>query len=160
MEFLGFSVTQLCICLFIALLLAAARSDAKSFIIPNRLNVAVFALYVPYVLSAPTPIQWIMTSVVAGGVLLAGFALFAAGYMGGGDVKLLASTALWAGPGMVLAFVVLTASAGGVLSAVVLLQCRYGWVLGLSSAEGPRAVPYGIAIATGGVFVALQLLTR
>jgi prepilin peptidase CpaA len=160
MEFLGFSVTQLCVCLFIALLLAAACSDAKSFIIPNRLNVAVFALYVPYVLSAPTPIQWGMAGIVAGGVLLAGFALFAAGYIGGGDVKLLAATALWAGPEMVLVFVVLTALAGGVLSAAVLLQCRYGWVLGFSPTDGARAVPYGIAIATSGVFVAQQLLTR
>jgi len=42
----------------------------------------------------------------------------------------------------------------------VLMQRRYGWVLGFSSGEEASAVPYGIAIAAGGLFVAYTLFTR
>ena len=156
----GFSIDRLCLVLFAGLLLAAAWSDARSYTISNRLNGAIAALYIPYVLSAPVPVEWMPAVLVAGTILLIGFGLFAFGHMGGGDVKLLTASALWAGPELTLAFLLLTAIAGGLLSAVLLMQNRYGWVLGFASGDDAAVVPYGIAIASGGLFVSFTLLTR
>ena len=97
---------------------------------------------------------------VAGALLLIGFGLFAFGHIGGGDVKLLAASALWAGPELILAFLLLTAMAGGLLSAALLVQNRYGWVLGFASGDEGAVVPYGVALAAGGLFVSFTLLTR
>ena len=47
----------------------------------------------------------------------AGTAAFAAGALGGGDVKLLAAASLFAGPGLISDFLLVTALAGGVLGA-------------------------------------------
>lgn len=156
----AFSIDRLCLVLFAALLLAAAWSDAKSYTIANRLNFAIAALYVPYVLSVPAPVDWTAALLVAAALLLIGFWLFAFGHIGGGDVKLLAASALWAGSELILAFLLLTAMAGGLLSAALLVQNRYGWVLGFASGDEAAVVPYGIAISAGGLFVSFTLLTR
>jgi prepilin peptidase CpaA len=65
--------------------------------------------------------------------------------LGGGDVKLLAASALWTGSAALLPFLTATALAGGLLAAVFLVFARRG---------GRRvALPYGVAIAAGGLLV-------
>jgi prepilin peptidase CpaA len=50
-----------------------------------------------------------------------GAAAFCAGLFGGGDVKLLAATALFVGPADITGFLMLVALAGGVLSMTMLV---------------------------------------
>ena len=81
--------------------------------------------------------------------------------MGAGDVKLIAATAVWAGTEHTLAFMLLTAIAGGVVSMAVIVRNNYGWVIGWPAAENTmKLVPYGIAIAAAGLFVAAKLIVN
>ena len=151
---------------FAGLLLAAALSDVRSLTIPNRICVAIALLYPAYVLTAPQDVNWTGAAMVAGGFLAAGFIFFALRAMGGGDAKLLAAAALWAGPELILPFVFLTAVAGGGMAVVLWLRHLY------SRAAAPsllfatptdsdflkRPMPYGVAIAAGGLYVAFTIL--
>jgi prepilin peptidase CpaA len=81
-------------------------------------------------------------------VLLVGFILFARSLFGGGDVKLMAAMALWTGFVALPRFVLITTLAGGIL-ALAFLILRYAR---RSTGEGlDRRLPYGIAIAAGGL---------
>ena len=75
-------------------------------------------------------------------------ALFAAGAVGGGDVKLLSALALWIKPLWFVQLLVVMALAGGVLSVLSIV-----WRLRQRERRGARGVPYGIAIALGGLWV-------
>ena len=101
--------------------------------------------------------------------------LFGAPIMGAGDFKLLAVTGLWAGPHFLALFLVIAAIAGGLLALAVALGAqirnrlarrkpRKGrrrfapltFLRGLMSAEEATTlaripIPYGVAIATGGL---------
>lgn len=87
-------------------------------------------------------------------VLAAGVAAFAAGGLGGGDVKLLAATSLFAGPGRLVDFLAITAIVGGLMGIAILAGAPIG-----QPAAGPlrarlrRDLPYGPAIAAGGLWV-------
>jgi len=157
------------IALLVALLTWAAASDIRRLLIPNTVAIALAALYPAYVLAASGAghsIDWIGGLAVGGGAFAVGVALFAARFLGGGDVKLIAATALWAGPAHVLEFLVITGLAGGVL-ALTMLGLRYAAhllpleLVGIrmttnTPARGMR-VPYGVAVAGGGIFVAYRL---
>jgi prepilin peptidase CpaA len=77
-------------------------------------------------------------------------AAFYAGMMGGGDVKLAAARALWFSPFTTLRFLVLTSLAGGVLTLAVVAWHR------ARKREGRPEVPYGVAIAAGGIAILTQ----
>ena len=134
------------------LLVTAAVIDVRTFTISNRLNLAVALLAPLYWWSTGLPL-WsdaVVQVAVAAGVfaLLAG--AFFAGMMGGGDVKLAAALALWFSPGATLDFLVLMSIAGGVLTLLV---------LGVHRARGRAGrpeVPYGVAIAFGGLMILAQ----
>jgi Flp pilus assembly protein protease CpaA len=70
----------------------------------------------------------------------------------------MAATALWAGPAYVFQFLTAMAMAGGVLSLAVLLRPRFAALAGRGVATHARRVPYGIAIAAGGLLVAARLI--
>jgi prepilin peptidase CpaA len=79
--------------------------------------------------------------------------------MGGGDVKLLAVTALWLGPAATPGLLILTALSGGILT-LALIAAR---ALGAGRLAGHRfaalrdpmdRVPYAIAIAAAAIAVA------
>jgi prepilin peptidase CpaA len=134
------------------LLVVAAVIDVRTFTISNRLNLTVALLAPLYWLAAAVPL-WpdaaIQVAVAAGVfVLLAG--AFSIGMMGGGDVKLAAALALWFSPLSTLHFLVVMSLAGGVLT------------LGLMAAQRMRAkpgrpeIPYGVAIAFGGLAILAQ----
>jgi prepilin peptidase CpaA len=75
---------------------------------------------------------------------------FYAGMMGGGDVKLAAALALWFSPFATVKFLVLTSLAGGVLTLAVLVWHR------ARNREGRPEIPYGVAIAFGGLAILTQ----
>ena len=135
-----------------AILVAAAVIDVRTFTISNRLNLTV-ALGAPlYWLSiALAPWPGMAVQLAAGGIvfgLLAG--AFYAGMMGGGDVKLAAALALWFSPVGTVKFLVLMSIAGGVLTLGVLTWHR------MQKREGRPEIPYGVAIAFGGLAILTQ----
>jgi prepilin peptidase CpaA len=69
------------------------------------------------------------------------------GLMGGGDVKLLAAGALWLGTPALASYLLLTVLSGGALALLFLV--REG--LAGRSAGARASLPYGLAIATGGI---------
>ena len=135
-----------------ALLVVAAVIDVRTFTISNKLNLTVAALAPLYWLAAAlTPWPGMAIQLAAGlavFTVLAG--AFYAGMMGGGDVKLAAALALWFPPGVTVKFLVLMSIAGGVLTLGLLVWHR------ARRREGRPQIPYGVAIAFGGLAILAQ----
>src|SRR5437762_3952339 len=148
--------TDLLLLALAATLVVAAIIDMRTFTISNRLNAAVAAGAPLYWLSiALTPWPGMAIQLAAGAivfVLLAG--AFYAGMMGGGDVKLAAALALWFSPAGTVKFLVVMSLAGGVLTLVVLAWHR------AKRREGRPEIPYGVAIAFGGLAILGQILAQ
>jgi prepilin peptidase CpaA len=135
-----------------AILVFAAVVDMRTFTISNRLNLAVALLAPLYWWSIPlSPWPGVALQLAAGtGVFMLLAAAFYAGMMGGGDVKLAAALALWFSPAMTVKFLVLMSIAGGVLTLVLIAWHR------LKRREGRPQIPYGVAIAIGGLAILAQ----
>ncbi|MDB5570840.1 MAG: peptidase prepilin type [Hyphomicrobiales bacterium] len=137
----------------------AAVSDVASMKIGNRLILGFVAAYV--VLAALSGLafnQLALSAGVAAAVLAVGFLIFACGWMGGGDVKLAAATALWLGPEATPAYLVYTALAGGVLTLMMLQLRKLPLPSGVREAPWAQrlhapdmGVPYGVALAIAAV---------
>ena len=144
--------TEILLGLLALLLVVAAVIDVRTFTISNRLNLAV-ALAAPlYWWSAPLPL-WPdvgLQVAIAAGVFALLAAAFYAGMMGGGDVKLAAALALWFSPLSTLRFLIFMSIAGGLLTLVVVGLHR------LRKKSGKPQVPYGVAIAIGGLIILIQ----
>jgi prepilin peptidase CpaA len=172
--------TYLCLAGLMTMLGLAAFKDICERRIPNRLTGALAALYPVYVLVSPTPVAWLAAFGLAALVFVVGLGLFARELIGGGDVKLLAALTLWAGPEQFVWFMLVTTLAGGGLSLISLWYQRWGGlveaylaILGLVPASGRAAVspegsttgvpngsntlPYGVAIAAGGIAIIVEL---
>src|SRR5258707_8642410 len=100
---------------------AAAFEDIGRFIIRNVLPAALCLLWPVYLVAAPSlsGALWSLGCGVA--VFIVGAFLFARGYLGGGDVKLLSAAALWAGPGGTPGLLLLTGLLGGALTLFLLM---------------------------------------
>jgi len=135
-----------------ALLVVAAVVDVRTFTISNRLNLTVALLAPLYWLSVELSI-WpgVAVQLAAGAaVFLVLAAAFYAGMMGGGDVKLAAALALWFPPASTLKFLVFMSLAGGLLTLLLLVWHR------AKRRDGRPAIPYGVAIALGGLAILAQ----
>lgn len=97
---------------------------------------------------------------VAGMVLVLAFFLFAMGWIGGGDAKLAAATALWFSPEQSLLYFAYTSLIGGMLT-LAILQVRT-WMLPTALVRVPwiahlhdrrTGVPYGAAMAPAALIV-------
>ncbi len=145
---------------FGGLLLFAAASDATRFVIPNTVSVAILAVFVAAVVASPLEFRWIDQIGAFALVFGVGWTLFAFGFVGGGDVKLMAAIAPWCGLTALPTELAYVALSGGVL-AVTLLGMRYflpkmmATTLPNRSINLPRVLrsgepmPYGVAIAIG-----------
>ena len=141
------------LCAILALMLLwAAVVDIRTRTIANGLNIAIAVM---------APLFWWATGVdlwpeaaIRVGVAAAVFLLFTiafyVGAMGGGDVKLAAALALWFAPGDTLFLIVITSLAGGVLTLIVMIEHR------ARRRDGRPEVPYGVAIAFGGMWLLAQ----
>lgn len=148
-----------------SLLAVAVAADVAQRRIPNTvvLVIAVAGFAAQWVGSGPAAA--ITGALTGAGVLGALLLPWASGKLGGGDVKLVAATAVWLGPSRVLAFLALTAVAGAPVAVVTrLAHLRANRLLPGRAADGPAAealvlpretVPYAAAIALG-AFAALQ----
>ena len=144
--------TDLLLGLLAILLVVAAAIDVRTFTISNLLNLAVALLAPLYWLSIALPLWPDVAIQLAAGivvfVLLAG--AFYAGMMGGGDVKLAAALALWFSPASTVRFLILMSIAGGVVTLAVMALHR------ARQREGKPEIPYGVAIAFGGLVILAQ----
>lgn len=132
-----------------ALLLWAAWGDIRDRTIPNGLNGAIAALVIPWWWSLGLALWPDIAMQIGIAALVFAFfaAAFAAGMMGGGDVKLLTALALWLPTLPLVRMLVFMAIAGGVLTLWMIARHR------LLRAEGRPEIPYGVAIAAAGLWV-------
>lgn len=142
----------LLVALLALLLVAGAVQDSVQLRISNLIPLAILLLAAAAAVAAgPTLGLWQNLALVA--VLLGlGSMLFATGKFGGGDVKLLAVTALWVDLGGALNLLSMVFIAGGVLALIVLGSRMVAperlrdQIAVLRSGSG---IPYGVAIAIG-----------
>jgi prepilin peptidase CpaA len=150
---------------FAGLVLAGAFRDLVSYTIPNWISLAIIGLFPVAALATGLSLPTVGLHLGIGvAVLVAAMAMFAFGWIGGGDAKMFAAAALWMGWPAVVDFVLGTAITGGVL-AMALLSLRSSllrpavllgpsWLVRLSEPGG--AAPYGVAIAVGGLMALPQ----
>ena len=134
------------------LMIAAAISDLRSRTISNELNAAMALLAVPYWIVSGLEV-WPDMPIQIGAAFAVFFVfagLFAIGAMGGGDVKMIGAVMLWIPLPLFLPMLTVMAIGGGVLSAVMLIHLK------LRRSDKPVEVPYGVAIATAGLWALHQ----
>lgn len=149
---MNFGFTEFLLVALAVTLVVAAVIDVRTYTISNRLNLGVALAAPAYWWSAGLPF-WPDIAVqfaVAAGVFLLLALAFAAGMMGGGDVKLAAALALWFSPPSTLKFVVIMSIAGGLLTLIMLAIHK------AKSRPGKPEIPYGVAIAIGGLAILAQ----
>jgi prepilin peptidase CpaA len=147
--------------LFPALMAFAASSDLLTMTISNRLSLALTGAFFLLTLVTGMSAGVIGMHLAAGAlVLVVCFGFFSQGWIGGGDAKLAAATALWFGFDYLLDYLIYASLFGGVLT-LVLIQfrklplpgplARQPWILRLHDAGG--GIPYGIALAAAALAV-------
>jgi prepilin peptidase CpaA len=131
---------------FACAMLAAAVEDAARLRISNITSLVVLVgAIVAAVMAGPTWSLWQNLAVLIL-MLILGTGAFAAGWLGGGDVKLFAAAGLWFDFRAAIAFVTFVFLAGGAL-AICYLAAR-PFRRGRVDKKSGR-IPYGIAIALG-----------
>lgn len=167
-------VTTLCLVAFLA---SSVTLDLTSRRIPNALTASGFLLALA--LRAPLGVEAVGAGVLGAGIgFLFALPWFLAGGLGGGDVKLLSAVGAFLGPLPLLLAIVVMALTGALLSLVVVARrgalletlanvalivltlgrrTFTGWRGAGSEAPftlrspGALSVPYGVAIAVGGL---------
>ena len=146
---------------FPALMVFAALSDLFTMTISNRVSLALVAIFLPFAYMAGLSVPDIAIHVACGcGVLVLTFTMFAMGWIGGGDAKLAASTAVWIGWDQLGEYGVYSTFIGGMLTLAILyarhlplpmFAAKVGWVARLHDKQA--GVPYGIALAVAGLLI-------
>jgi len=144
---------------FPALMALSASMDLLTFTIPNQVCVALALGYLVLAASLGVPAtDVVLNTSCALSVLALTFAMFNLGWVGGGDAKLAAATAVWLGWSSILDYGVAAAICGGLLTLVILgarmaplpaALGRLSWVARLHDCKS--GVPYGIALAAAGL---------
>ena len=147
--------------LFPTLMAFAASSDLFTMTISNRVSlllVAGFAVMAPLLgLGAAETLSHIGAGLA---VLAVTFTFIACGWIGGGDAKLAAATALWLGFDPLLSYLVYASIFGGAMTLFIIRFRAYplpamlrgqDWVTRLHRSN--EGVPYGIALAAGALVV-------
>ena len=147
--------------IFPTLMAFAAFSDLFTMTISNRVSILLVAAFVALGLAIGLPLETIGWHLLCGaGILCISFTLFAFGWIGGGDAKLAAATAVWLGWGHVLDYGFASSILGGVLTVGFIAARKWPLPKDLLAREwiarlynNSNGVPYGIALAAAGVLV-------
>jgi len=148
--------------LFPSLMAFAASSDLLTMTISNRISLALAGGFLLLALITGMSLAAVGLHLAAAAVVLAiAFGcFFSMGWIGGGDAKLAAATALWFGFDFLLDYLIDASLFGGVLVLLLLsfrklplpdVLERQPWILRLHEAGG--GVPYGIALAAAALAV-------
>jgi prepilin peptidase CpaA len=147
--------------LFPAMMAFAASSDLLTMTISNRVSLILtggfFALAFAGGMGSADILSHLGAACV---VLVAAFGFFTRGWIGGGDAKLAAATALWLGFDHLPAYLVYASLFGGVLT-LALVQFRMSPLPGTLARQDwlerlhrkDAGVPYGIALAAAALAV-------
>jgi prepilin peptidase CpaA len=146
---------------FPGLMAFAAVSDLLTMTIPNRLSLLLLAGFLAFAILTRMPLEQIALHFAAGAVvLLITFSMFAFGWIGGGDAKLAAATAVWCGFAVLLEYLLFASVLGGLMTLLILYwrgymlpeaMLRVGWIARLHHHR--TGIPYGIALAASGLFI-------
>ncbi len=147
--------------LFPTLMAFAASSDLLTMTISNRVSLLLIAGFLVLAVASGMGLTEIGLHIAAGAtVLTIAFTCFAMGWIGGGDAKVAAATALWFGFDFLLPYLLIASVFGGVLTLALLafrrwpLPCMFSgqsWLLRLHHPES--GIPYGIALAAGALMI-------
>jgi prepilin peptidase CpaA len=147
--------------LFPAVMAFAASSDLLTMTIANRVSLALVGGFVLLAtLSGVSGVDMLSHAGAAVAVLGVAFFCFACGWIGGGDAKLAAATALWLGFGHLFDYLVYASLLGGALTLCIVqfrtvplphLLVGRDWAERLHRDGG--GVPYGIALAAAALAV-------
>ena len=147
--------------LFPALMAFAASSDLLTMTISNRVTLALFAGFFVLAFVSGMSQRDLLSHVGAGfAVLTVTFVFFARGWIGGGDAKLAAVTALWFGFDQLLEYLLYASLLGGVLTLAMVrfrllplprILARHEWLKRLHQLDS--GVPYGIALAAAALLI-------
>jgi prepilin peptidase CpaA len=146
---------------FPALMAFAASSDLFTMTISNKVTLALVAGFLAMALISGMSLNDMLTHAGAAATVLAvTFVFFARGWIGGGDAKLAAATALWLGFDHLVVYLLYASIFGGVLT-LAMIRFRLmplpqaladqEWVKRLHKLDG--GVPYGIALAAAALMI-------
>lgn len=146
--------------LFPLLMAYSAASDLLTMTISNRVSIALVLGFAAVALASGMPLPTLLTMHLACGaaVLVLTFALFAFGWIGGGDAKLAASTAVWLGWANLYEYGLAASILGAALTLAILKMRKHdlppllatrAWAVRIHTAG--NGVPYGIALAVAGL---------
>jgi prepilin peptidase CpaA len=155
------AVNTVALLLFPALMAFAASSDLFTMTISNRVSLALAVGFFALALMTGMNATDILSHVGAGAMVLAiTFVFFAFGWIGGGDAKLAAATALWLGFDHLLEYALYASIFGGALTLLIIkfrvlpipqFLARQEWVMRLHERKG--GIPYGIALAAAALLI-------
>ena len=147
--------------LFPAMMAFAASSDLLTMTISNRVSLILVVGFFVLALIIGMSGNTMLWHIGAGFVVLAvAFGCFAMRWIGGGDAKLAAATALWLGFEHLLPYLFYASLFGGALTLLLLaframplppFLATQEWAQRLHQKGG--GVPYGIALAAAALFV-------
>jgi prepilin peptidase CpaA len=147
--------------LFPTVMAFAASSDLFTMTISNRISIILIAAFLALAVATGMPPREMLDHASAGGLVLAvTFTFFLCGWVGGGDAKLAAATALWLGWAHLFDYLLYASLLGGVLTLALIEFRKFAlprtligkvWAERLHQPGG--GVPYGIALAIAALVV-------
>jgi prepilin peptidase CpaA len=144
-------------------LVMAALKDATSMTIPNKVSLAMlggFILMVPFTWQGfPELGEHLAVGLT---FFAAGFAMFAFGWLGGGDAKLMAATAIWFTWPDAVHYIFYTTLFGAILAFGLIVGRKFipvrvltaPWAYAMFKDE--TKMPYGLALAAGALMTLPQ----
>ena len=147
--------------LFPLLMAFSAFSDLFTMTISNRVSLLLIAGFAVMAALIGMNLTDVLSHAGAGlAVLAVTFTLFTCGWIGGGDAKLAAATALWLGFDPLVEYLLVVSILGGMLTLLIMrfrlmpmpsmLQAQQ-WAVRLHRVD--EGVPYGIALAAAALAV-------
>lgn len=147
--------------IFPMLMAFAAMSDLVTMTISNKVSLILIAVFPLFALALEMPLELIGWHFLAGFMTLCvTFSLFALGFIGGGDAKLAAATAIWMGFSHVGEYILLSSMLGGGLTLLMVVGSRYPWPPIVDTVPWiarlyrmDKGIPYGIALGLAGLLL-------
>ncbi len=147
--------------LFPAMMAFAASSDLLTMTISNRVSLILIAGFFALAYVSGMSVNDVLFHIGAAlAVLAVTFVFFARGWIGGGDAKLAAATALWLGFDHLTEYLLYSSIFGGVLTFALIrfrlmplpaALAEHDWVKRLHRLDA--GVPYGIALAAAALLI-------